>query len=536
MYPNIVLNIDTTNAVVTAKSINQICDVPLHIVSRILNLCSDGAFSISRDDWQKLCSGISDFLTFTKIEKKVLFTTSLNILDEEAQPATSPSLGIWRLASFVSSKFAHVDVFVCDPNLGGIKVLEGLLRENRFDVVGLSIIPANIDSDIRLFDVLRETQKESIVVLGGVDAGSLKHMPFLEHWLVDYLVEGSGEEFFDGLLKEPQEKLTKSKTLNIYKSNLSSKPFEFDESNLPYGQGDLVHPHGYTSRTLYHKFSNACPEKCFWCVSPKDGLVYRNPDDAVASLCRRYRYGWHENISIIDNNISSHKSFILRACELLSRSEIGLVPKHTKSTINGIDDELLRAMASAGFVRVSYGVESFDTLVRSHLGKTYTNIDISQCILKTVGLGIRPEINLILCSPYETKASLSNTLNEAAYWVSEYDCLLLGILGLYCTVGTVRHPPGLKIIQKSVFYDNEELGHLPWIFEPGKEVYDLYFKALKSYNDEVSLLRARMRRPVPNHLKSLLKCLVLSREIRLDCASLFEAVIKKQWSDEYVHV
>lgn len=536
MESNIVLSVDVLNAIVTAKSINQVYEVPPRVAVHILSLCSGGKFSVSRSDWQELCNGVFNFSTFTKVEKNILFTTSLNILDEDDQPATSPSLGIWRLAYSAASKLPHVDVFVCDPNLGGIEVLAKTLNENKFDVIALSVILANIGSDVGLLELFKETQQESVVVLGGIDASSLKHVQFLEQCSADYLVVGSGESFFEELLNDPKAELVKLASLEVRTGSLRSKPFEFDESNMPYGQGDLVHPYGYTSRTLYHKFSNACPETCFWCVSPKDGLVYKNPEDAVASLCRRYQQGRHENISIVDNNISSHKSFMLRVCELLSRSEVAAVPKHAKSTINGTDDKLLNATASAGFVRISYGVESFDMQVRSHLGKTYTNANIVQCLSKTVAVGIRPEINLILCSPYETMTSLANTLNEAAHWVSVYNCFLLGILGLYCTVGTVRYPADLKIIQKSFTYDDNNQGHLPWIFEPGKEVYDLYFNALRLYNEEVLFLRARTGRPVSNHIKSLLKCLVLSREMQLDCVELFLYAIEKQRHDEYVHV
>lgn len=526
------LTLEVKNGVFSARRINLPVQLSFQEKEMLSQLQpADGIYVLTSGQWSRF---LSDEVALQTATCRVLLTSSAFILDEPARATSVPPLGIWRLASFLSQKISGLDVLVCDPNLAGMETLERMLANQFFDFVGLSVIPANYSSDLKIARLIKKFQPNTKLVLGGPGSGVLADASVTTDFVADAVVIGSGEEPFKQIIDmHMEDSHQKHAAPLVLRDKKRRQPTPVDVTLIPYGTGDVVHTCGYDSRVHYHKFSNACPEKCFWCVSPKEGITLRNPQDAVDALESSFVPSWHTDISVVDNNLAAHLTYMNAVCtEIAARGSLAKVPKHGKATINGMTEELLGGLAEAGYVRIAYGIESFSASVREQLGKEYTDVDINQVLDSTIRYGIRPEINLILCSPYETRRSLVWTLGELAYWTHEHDCLSLANLGLYCTISSKGYPENLQILTQD--NGNKEI---PWVFKPGEEVLNLFHDTLMVYGERVALVEKEWTKPLPNHLKSLMKCKVLAELLgEQSIGDMFAEVYNRQEKQPYIHV
>jgi radical SAM superfamily enzyme YgiQ (UPF0313 family) len=533
--PQITVTIKSSSIV--ARSINTPVFIDDSLIKSIsLLTIENGRYVVRGEDWKLMQrSGVVKHAMFRVPKHRMLLTTSSNVLDEDEAEVYAPPMGIWRLAHHLACLVDGLDILVFDPNIGGgMKGFEGLLRRENFDLIGLSVISANMLMDVKVMGLIKEIQPEAVLIIGGIDANSYANWQGINMLPIDYIVIGAGEYTLEKHLANEvvPAKFEWGHAPTVLREDTRMAQVPFSEMYLPGGTGDVLHVKGYESNVLYFKFSNTCKEGCYWCISPKDGLWYENPLTAVDALALHVQ-DQHADISIVDNNISAHAKFMIDVCRLLSTGSLRTVPKHAKATISGMTDELLRALASAGFVRLAFGVESFDDLVRTQLGKRFTKQCMENVLTRTVEYGIRPEINLIFCSPYETIKSLSATLNNAARWLDQHNCLMLVALGLYCTISTKSIPSGVSILKKNIPTINADV---PWIFKPGKEVEELYFEGLNVYARRLEEISSNRSGVMPNHLKSLLKLEVFAELMGLSCVDVFKSARQRQNDWNYVHI
>lgn len=495
---------------------------------------ADGVYLITRKSWHNFPE---ERLSLWAARCRMLLVSSLCVLDEPSGYTAVPSLGVWRLGVYLATNVPELDVIVCDPNLDGRDKLVQLLEQQRFDFVGVSVMPANILSDLEMVDLIKRRQRDAIIVVGGVDSASLITGDPNNDLRADFLVVGAGEKplanIISTFLDDPGH-FRRSLVGRVILEDRSRKSATYLHiSMLPFQSGDAIHTNGYTSHVCYYKFSNACPETCFWCVSPKDGIAISDPKIAVDGMESSLIEGWHSDISLADNNLAAHLKYMGAVCsEITNRPVLKMIPKHGKATINGVTRVLLSALSDAGFVRIAYGVESFDRSVRIKLGKSFDDEAISSVLHQTLHYGMRPEINLIFFSPYETRLSLRHTLSKLAQWVEQYNCLSLATLGLYCTIASRGYPADVEVLKTT-----DGSRDVPWIFKPGAEVYELFFRVLREYKARVDAVERLRGGSLPNHLKSLLKCEILAEMIiDDDSRSVFARARDLQSAEPYVHV
>lgn len=519
---------------IRARIINTTVQIPVKGQKLLEKKLKQGeAYIISKEAWDLLIKGHLNKNAFCK-PFKVLLVSSFGILGEPNQTTLSPSVGVWKLAYYLVSKIDFVDVIVCDPNLGGIRILKDLLDNNKFDVVGISIIPANIQNDLELMNIIRKIQPNSMLVAGGINSSEIAKWKYFKNLPIDALIVGQGESALEKLIFSVKEKshyletIRRGKSPAIFRSKPWNKTRAFDESFMLFDKSDCAHPFGYYSKILYHKFSNSCPERCFWCVSPKDGLQKIDPLKAVILLENRIHIGWHTDISFIDNNLATHYEFIKRVCEIISMKKIREVRKHGKITVNGVKNDLLDALQGAGFARLSFGIESFSVDVRKGLGRSFSDDTIEKVLSSVAEKNMQVEINLIFFSPFETNKTIIHTLQATADWVKN-NCFVMVVFGLHGAIGTQKIPFGLKINKKRVLTEDGKEIELPDLFVMNPKIEALYKEATQLYQKNIFVLAETTRgKGIQNHIKSLLKCQAVADILGLSsCSSKFSMAIKK---------
>src|SRR5580692_5324152 len=83
----------------------------------------------------------------------------------------APPLGVWRLQGYLVSRGIHAKVF--DPNLHPACVqrhLAKLLREETWDVIGVSTTGMTLQFDLALAHATRLACPNALIVAGGMEA------------------------------------------------------------------------------------------------------------------------------------------------------------------------------------------------------------------------------------------------------------------------------------------------------------------------------------------------------------------------------
>ena len=105
----------------------------------------------------------------------------------------APPLGVWRLAGVLESAGHEVKVF--DPNCceGPVEpALEEVLRERKWDVVGISTTFMTLPFDLSLAYLARRSAPEALLIAGGMEA-TFNSQRVLELGPFDLVVLGEGE-------------------------------------------------------------------------------------------------------------------------------------------------------------------------------------------------------------------------------------------------------------------------------------------------------------------------------------------------------
>lgn len=85
----------------------------------------------------------------------------------------------------------------------------------------------------------------------------------------------------------------------------------------------------------------------------------------------------------------------------------------TESNPDSITEEGIRALATAGFNRISFGVQSFDSKVLAVLDRTHKPENIPNVVAASKKSGLRVSLDLIFGTPGETLQSWEATLDSA---------------------------------------------------------------------------------------------------------------------------
>ena len=147
-------------------------------------------------------------------------------------------------------------------------IVEDLIS-SQYEVIAFSCYIWNIEYIKEICSLLKQRNKDLIILLGGPEV-TYEPEYFLEHYDVDYILQGEGEEIFPQLLKALENKEDINIPAISYKNHISKDvamaDLKYVESlDSPYqlecDKNDL------SKRLLYFETSRGCPFMCQYCLS-----------------------------------------------------------------------------------------------------------------------------------------------------------------------------------------------------------------------------------------------------------------------------
>jgi radical SAM superfamily enzyme YgiQ (UPF0313 family) len=301
------------------------------------------------------------------------------------------------------------------------------------DFLGIGGIPSSFHSAKNLTTLIKSIKPDLPVIIGGNMS-----MPLLDNWFncgVDFVVESDGEQpISDFLLFWPDtEKI--SSIPGVYRrgeQGFLGSPPKYSKSldHIPFPDWSLL-PKSEEYFSIFKKWTNrilppnlqlgidemmmpivmtrGCPYECTFCYH----VTRRYRKHSVKYVIDYLKY-MKINFGIThvftwDDLIMVDKGWLSDLCDALIYEKLNIKIFTSGGKPDLVTREVLRKMRSAGFLRVSYGIESGSQEILDEMKKKTTVQQNHDSVVMATQEGLFVHLNMIVGMPGETLESLLQT-------------------------------------------------------------------------------------------------------------------------------
>ncbi|MBU4223044.1 MAG: B12-binding domain-containing radical SAM protein [Euryarchaeota archaeon] len=334
-----------------------------------------------------------------------------------------PPLGLASIAAVLEQKGHLVEII--DANALQLSDREIVMKVKGADVIGITAMTPAINSAIKIAKEIKREDPEQTIILGGPHATILPEETLNKAPQIDMIVRGEGEktmwELFDAL--ENNKDLQNINGLTFRNNGIRSTPSQpsiVDLDNLPFLAYHLlpIHkyklhpPHGRKLPYMAMMTSRGCPYNCIYCSKPIFGQKFRaqSPErtvDEVEYLIDKFKI---KEIVFYDDSFTLNKNRIFQLCEEIHKRKIDIIWS-CETRVDLVNEELLKAMKKAGCYMIAYGIEAGNQMILNNLRKKITTEQIRSAIDLTHKAGIQSVGYFMLGSPWETPATIRETVD-----------------------------------------------------------------------------------------------------------------------------
>ena len=322
--------------------------------------------------------------------------------------------------------------------------LKNIISTFKPDVVGITINTFQTKSAKEISKIIKEVNKNILVVVGGPHPSALKLKIFEDFPCVDVVVVGEGEHIFLEIVEGKELEEIKGM---CYKSKIGQprmnepRPMAEDLDYIPLPNLDLVdfnkkkfvgaEPVG-AQPTMYIMASRGCPFHCIFCNKSVWGNTarFRKPELVIEEIKWLHeKYGVKE-IFFQDDTFNLNRKWAEQIFNLiiennLSKDIIYKTPFRANEKL--VDKELLQLAKEAGFWLIFYGVESGNQEMLDRMRKGLTVREIKRAFELTHSVGLKTIGSFIIGLPGENERTIEDTYNlwkELRPYVSGYSCAI----------------------------------------------------------------------------------------------------------------
>ena len=378
----------------------------------------------------------------------------------------SPPLGVWRLAGVLQRHGVRAQVF--DPNCCNgppERELAAVLQGGDWSVVGFSTTGMTLRFDLALAHLSRKVSPRATLIAGGMEA-TFNPEEMFQLGPFDLVVLGEGErpmlEVVDRLRAgSPLQGVTGTAFVGsdgrvqrlpqsaLSRTELRDAIFQTPYEQMPYRTYWKRLESAYRVRSLPVKADrwarlaeirsvrlitlNYCPMACTFCSSTN----FLNA--AQGSTARLARLDAQECITMLRRIVSTFPDVrtvifqddifvfgaddrILPLCSAINDDKrAGRLPADlnfiSTNRIEALTEPRLRAMHSAGFRVLGFGIENFSLAVLKEFNKAAIHPHIRPVLRNALEIGITPFLDMIMTSPRGSLEDLGENIRQAYGWV-----------------------------------------------------------------------------------------------------------------------
>jgi len=347
-------------------------------------------------------------------------------------PAGDPPLGVAYLAARMRQQ-AGVTPLVIDTTFvkNPVAMVERVLSEQRFDLVGISAMVTMVRDALALGRLVKKRQPQATVVMGGPQATVLPEL-MLRDPAVDAVAVGEGEDTLAEVVRLGRLERVPGLWLkqgDSWEPSPAREPIA-DLDALPFPALELLPMEDYFAnwfqldtvrpglRGAPVLATRGCPYDCAFCQPTLHrlfgrGLRKRSPGnlvDEIALLKERFRIN---AFLFTDDTFCLDRDWGIKVCEELQDRKLDLV-WGCNLRADMVDRELLHCMYGAGLRKIYMGVECFsDDIRHTILNKSTNRRQITAAVAAAGAEGVRVQGYFMLGTPTETRSDIFRTIRFA---------------------------------------------------------------------------------------------------------------------------
>lgn len=237
-------------------------------------------------------------------------------------------------------------------------IAEELLKHSP-RIIGIGVYIWNASQCSELIQTLKKVSPDTIIILGGPEAGHLPHRVDLSR--ADYIISGEGEVAFYELCRNilsdtfPSERFIKAPLPDLKTISL---PYS------AYNDEDVAH------RYIYVEASRGCPFECEFCLSSIDEKVRNFPLD---QLLEEFETLWQRgarSFKFIDRTFNLNMTFANRILDFFLSKEppyfahFEVIPDHFPDVLK----EKIK-LFPAGSLQLEIGIQTLDPIIAKGINR-----------------------------------------------------------------------------------------------------------------------------------------------------------------------
>jgi anaerobic magnesium-protoporphyrin IX monomethyl ester cyclase len=299
-------------------------------------------------------------------------------------------------------------------------------------LVLLEVSTSSIQTDERHWKhVRRMLGPDAKIALSGIHALMQEPAWLKQHPEVDFVLVGE----YDYTLRDLSLRLEKGEGLDgidglIYRGRdgeptwTGKRPLVMNLDELPWPARHFLPMYDYRDEpgsiprpSVQMWASRGCPYRCSFCAWPQimyGGFKYRTRQivdviDETEWLVHQWGF---KSVYYDDDTFNIGKKRMLDFCAEFKRRQLK-IPWAIMARIDGMDEEVLEAMADSGLAALKYGVESADQGIVDRCGKRLDVSKVRQVVGHSHSLGIKTHLTFMFGLPGETRESAKRTIDLA---------------------------------------------------------------------------------------------------------------------------
>lgn len=338
-------------------------------------------------------------------------------------------LGLRYVGEALKLKGHQVELLEETINTPILRVLE-LLMEKDVELYGFSVHIWNKPFVFRLLGMLRQLKPQAKIIVGGPEVSFEAERIFREAPMVDYIVQGEGEECVPALLEyiEQQQKQETSGTcwekalqvprhiayLQEGKVQVNGGPALLEDlSSLPFPYPDLsqvLKEH----KIVYYEATRGCPFNCAYCLSSTSHLVRKRPLELVLKDMDRFIEGGATLVKFVDRTYNLDEKFFLPMMEHLAKAKTQAT-FHFEIKADMLSERVMEFLATVPKHRfqMEIGIQSTNPPTLTAINRRDNWDRLVEVVKRLLSYGnMHIHVDLIAGLPYESLKEFKKSFND----------------------------------------------------------------------------------------------------------------------------
>jgi anaerobic magnesium-protoporphyrin IX monomethyl ester cyclase len=341
--------------------------------------------------------------------------------------------GLAYVAAVLLKKGHEVEIYSQDMYHYPDEHLTKYLDENKFDVVGVSVIAGYYQYRklLKISESINKSKNRPIYIIGG-HGPSPEPEYFLKITAADIVVIGEGEETIAELMDCLSQKKELGAVAGIayqdggkVKIN-SRRELIKDVDSIPMPAYNIFPMNYYRLLRGAHASNSdfaipilsgrGCTFECTFCYRMDKGFRPRNSEGIIEEIKLLQKDYGITYIIFGDELLVSSVKRVEELCNDFMKAKLKF-QWSCNGRLNYAKPDLLRLMKDAGCVFINYGIEAMDDNVLKRMDKALTTKQIIWGIENTLAAGISPGFNIIFGNLGDSK----ETLKKGVDFLLKYD-------------------------------------------------------------------------------------------------------------------